>query len=155
MYTIQGKTWPIRHMLFMLSPCMTIRILHGSHIATFREPSTYLDGSHCSREKGLPTQFIAHRLTDPRVHTQFLSQVNPWSSRLKPNFYRWQATRLTEPIYQYAIGTFNTCSRGPTHRSLTNTGGGYSLEGVSFSHTTLWHSQPAVSTFQLRASPGL
>jgi hypothetical protein len=29
--------------------------------------------------------------------------------------------------YQHAIGMFNTCSRGPTHRSLTDTGGGYNL----------------------------
>jgi hypothetical protein len=29
------------------------------------------------------------------------------------------------PIYQHTIGTFNTCSRGPIHRSLTDTGGGY------------------------------
>jgi hypothetical protein len=32
--------------------------------------------SHCSQEKGLPTQSIARRLTDPRVRIQFLSQAN-------------------------------------------------------------------------------
>jgi hypothetical protein len=50
---------------------------------------------------------------------------------------------------------FNTCSRGPTHRSLTDTGGGYNLEGVDFSHTTPRSSQPVVSTFHLRALPSL
>jgi hypothetical protein len=35
------------------------------------------------------------------------------------------------PIYQHAIDTFNTCSRGPTHRSLTETGGGYNHLRVS------------------------
>jgi hypothetical protein len=39
-------------------------------------------------------------------------------------------------LYQYAIGTFNTYSQGLTHRSLTNTGGGYNLEGADFPHTT-------------------
>jgi hypothetical protein len=32
---------------------------------------------------------------------------------------------LPVPYHRHAIGTFNTCSRGPTHRSLTDTGGGY------------------------------
>jgi hypothetical protein len=32
---------------------------------------------------------------------------------------------LPGPYLQHAIGTFNTCSWGPTHRSLTDTGGGY------------------------------
>jgi hypothetical protein len=36
-----------------------------------------------------------------------------------------QLHRLTRPIYHHAIGMFNTCSRGPTHWSLTDTGGGY------------------------------
>jgi hypothetical protein len=39
-----------------------------------------------------------HRLTDPWVRTQFLSQANQWSSRLKPSFCWWQATRITGPI---------------------------------------------------------
>jgi hypothetical protein len=51
--------------------------------------------------------------------------------------------------------TFNTCSRGPTHRSLTDTGGCYSLGGADFPHTTPRPSQPAVSTFHLRAPPDL
>jgi hypothetical protein len=44
---------------------------------------------------------------------------------------------------------------GPTHRSLTDTGGGYSLEGVHFPHTTLQPSQSTIFTFHLRALPGL
>jgi hypothetical protein len=39
--------------------------------------------------------------------------------------------------HRHEIGTFTTCSRGPTHRSLSDTGGGYSLEGDNFPHTTL------------------
>jgi hypothetical protein len=45
--------------------------------------------------------------------------------------------------------------RGPTHRSLTDTGGGYNLEGVDLPHTTLRPSQLAISTFHLRVPPGL
>jgi hypothetical protein len=66
-----------------------------------------------------------------------------------------QLHQLTGLIYQHAIGTFNTCSQRPTHRSLTDTCGGYNFEGADFSHHTLCHSQPMVSTFQLRATLGL
>jgi hypothetical protein len=62
---------------------------------------------------------------------------------------------LLGPYHQHEIGTFNTCSRGPTHQSLTDTGGGYNLGGASFPHTTPQPSQPVVSPFHLRAPPGL
>jgi hypothetical protein len=76
----------------------TIRISCGQRIATFHESPTDLDGFHCSRERWLPTQSSTHRLTDPRVGIKFLSQANQWSNKLKPNFYRLRATRLTGPI---------------------------------------------------------
>jgi hypothetical protein len=44
---------------------------------------------------------------------------------------------------------------GPTHRYLTDTSGGYNLVGADFPHTTPWPSQPTISTFNLRAPPGL
>jgi hypothetical protein len=44
---------------------------------------------------------------------------------------------LLGPCHQHAIGTFNTYSRGPTHRSLITTCEGYNLEGAGFPHTTL------------------
>jgi hypothetical protein len=54
----------------------TIRILRGQHIATIREVINSDGQSHCSQEKGLLTQSIAQRLTDPRVRTQFLSRAS-------------------------------------------------------------------------------
>jgi hypothetical protein len=36
------------------------------YVATFHEAPIDLDRSHWSREEGLPTQFTAHRLTDPQ-----------------------------------------------------------------------------------------
>jgi hypothetical protein len=50
---------------------------------------------------------------------------------------------------------FNACSWGPTHQSLTDIDGGYNLGGASFPRTTLWPSQPAVSTFHLSAPSSL
>jgi hypothetical protein len=54
--------------------------------------------SHYSREKELPTQSPAHRLTDLWVHTQFFSQANQWSSGESQNIYQQLATRLTGPV---------------------------------------------------------
>jgi hypothetical protein len=76
----------------------TIHISRGPHISTFHEMPTDLDIFHCSREKGLPTQCTTRRLTNPRVHTQFLSRANQWSRGCKPSSCRWPPTRLTGPI---------------------------------------------------------
>jgi hypothetical protein len=84
------------------------------------------------------------RNKDSRLHPQhdgwpicgsppsFSLPHNQWSNRLKPNFCRWQATKLTGPIYQFVIGTFNTCSRGSTHRSLAGTGRATTLKVLAF-----------------------
>jgi hypothetical protein len=68
------------------------------YVATFRETPTDLDKSHCSREKGLPTQSTARRLTDSRAHTQLLSWASQWSRERKPSSWRWPTTRFTGPI---------------------------------------------------------
>jgi hypothetical protein len=62
---------------------------------------------------------------------------------------------LLDPYHQHEIGTFNTYSRRLTHRSLTNTGGGYNLGGVDFPHVTHRPFQPAISPFHLRAPHSL
>jgi hypothetical protein len=43
----------------------------------------------------------------------------------------------------------------PTHRSLTDAGGDYSLWGAGLRHTTFRPSWPMVSTFHLRVPPDL
>jgi hypothetical protein len=134
---------------------LIIRISCGPRIATFHEVVNSGGQSHYSREKGLPTQSTARRLTDLWIRTQFLSQDNHWSCGGKTTLCWRQATRLTGPIYQHAIGTFNTCLWGLTHRSLNNTGGGYNLGGADFPYTTPRPSQPTVSTFHLRVPPDL
>jgi hypothetical protein len=82
--------------------------------------------------------------------------LQPWSrgERFRPSGYTATSVYWGH-THQYAIGTFNTCSRGPTHWSLTNIGGGYSLRGAGFSHITPRLSQPTVSNFHLGAPPGL
>jgi hypothetical protein len=158
MYTLQGKTRPTRHTLFTLSSRMAL-----DH--TYLTWSTYSNLSWVSDRFGwIP---LLPRNRDFWLHPQyadwpicgsppsFSSPHSQWSSMLKSRFCRWQATRLTGPIYQYAIGTFLTCSWGPTYQSLIDTGEGYNLGCADFSHTIPQPSQPAASTFYLRALPSL
>jgi hypothetical protein len=66
-----------------------------------------------------------------------------------------QLLGLPGPYHRHVIGTFNTCLRGPTHWSLTDTGGGYNLEGADFPYTTPRPSQLTVSPFHQWAPPDL
>jgi hypothetical protein len=111
--------------------------------------------SHCSREKGLTTQSPARRLIDPRVRTQFLSRANQWSSGESQTFINSKLLGLPDPYHRHAIGTFNTCSWGPIKRSLTDTGGGYNLEGVGLPHTHSLTFPTSCLPFSLVAPPGL
>jgi hypothetical protein len=153
MYTLQGTS--DQHATHF--PCLVriwpsnIRISHGPHIATFHEVVNSDGQSHYSQEKGLRTKSTAQWPIDPWVHTQFLSWASHWTNWGKVTLYWCQATRLTGPIYQHAISTFNTFSWGLTHWSLTNTGRGYSLGGAGFPHITTQPSQLTDSTFHLKS----
>jgi hypothetical protein len=98
--------------------------------------------SHCSRGKGLPIQSTARRLTDPWIHTQFLSRANQWSSGESQTSINSRLLGLLGPYYQHAIHTFNTCSWVSTPRSLTDTGSGYHIENLEIA-TSLSLSFPS------------
>jgi hypothetical protein len=71
------------------------------------------------------------------THLSFSPKHNHWSNALKPNICgRTCYIGLLGPYHQHVINTFNTCSRGPTHWSLTDTGGGYNLGGAGLPHHT-------------------
>jgi hypothetical protein len=100
MYTLQGKPYQhathIPHSVHVWS--QTKCISRDQHIATFREVINSGGQSHCSWEKGLPTQSTARRLIDPWVHTQFLSWASHWSSGAKATICWRQVTRLIRPM---------------------------------------------------------
>jgi hypothetical protein len=66
-----------------------------------------------------------------------------------------QLLGLSGPYHRYAIGTFNTCSWGPTEQSLIDTGGGYNLRGASSPHTYSPTFPSSCLPFPLVAPPGL
>jgi hypothetical protein len=62
---------------------------------------------------------------------------------------------LLGPYHRYAIGTFNTCSWGPTERSLIDTGGGYNLRGAALPRTHSSIFPTSCPHFPLVAPAGL
>jgi hypothetical protein len=99
---------------------------------------------HCSQKKVLPTSPLSPakwpRLNfspNTTIETVCLSQA-PVDSRL---------LGLLGQYHQQAISTFNTCSRRPTHRSLTDTDKCYNLEGASLPHHTPQPSRTTVLHF--------
>jgi hypothetical protein len=100
-------------------------------------------------------------MTKPDQHvTCFLCSVHVWSRIIRISCGPHIATLHTivnsdgQSHYSRKKGSRHN-PRGPTHRSLTDTGGGYNLGGADLPHTTPRPFQPAISTFHLRAPPGL
>jgi hypothetical protein len=114
---------------------MTIRISRGPHIATFHTVVNRFEQIYCTREEGLPTQFTARRPSDLRVCTQLLSHNSQRAVGQSQAPVDNRLLGLPGPYHRYAIGTFNTCSQGPTERSLIDTVGGYNLVGAGLPHT--------------------
>jgi hypothetical protein len=149
MYTLQGK--PAQHApriprsVYVWS--QTIRFSRGQRITTLHIVINRFEQIHCSREEGL--------LTNPH-HTDWLvcGSVPSFCPIIANEAVgKRQASidnrllGLPDSYLQHVIGTFNTCSRGPTHRSLNDTSGGYNLRGAGFSHLTPRPSQPTVLHF--------
>jgi hypothetical protein len=90
------------------------------------------------------------RQTGPAVilgHLILPPSQQPWSRGVVSVKWLHSYISLLVPYHQLVIGTFNTYPRGPTHRSLTDTGRGYNLEGVGFPHSTPQPPQPTVLPF--------
>jgi hypothetical protein len=137
--------------------CILLALVHICHTYTFRGQSLYVATFHAdpteldrftTPEKKCSRLHLSAWLSGPWNPPQFLSQHNYWSSALKPNIY-WQTgyISLLGPYHQHVISTFNTCSWGLTHRSLTDIGGGYNLGGVGLPHHTPRPSQPTFLCF--------
>jgi hypothetical protein len=151
MYTQQGKTRLTHHTLSTFGPRMTL-----DH--TYLMWSTYsnllwIHQQICTdplppRRRAPNTMHNSTSIWSAGPYLASLPQ-QPMGQWEKTSFYWQPGNKLIRPISPHVIGTFNTCSCGLTHQSLTDTGVGYSLRGVDFSHITPWPSQPTVSPFQL------
>jgi hypothetical protein len=114
----------------------TIRISRGPHIATLHEVINRVEQDNCSREKMLPTQSTACWLTDPWVHTQFLSRANQWRSGGKTKHLLTAATRLTGPISLACEQYVQYLLAGANPSVLNRHRWGCNLGGAGLPHTT-------------------
>jgi hypothetical protein len=146
---MQEKTRLTRHMLFTLSLCIAL-----DH--TYLTWSIYNNLSRSHQQSFTVTAPEKKKFLTTSQYTDWLIYGSP-SSFSPPHNHRSSGENhitvnnrligLLGPYHQHAIGTFNTCSRGPTHRSLTNTGEGYNLGGADLPHHTPQPSQPMVLHF--------
>jgi hypothetical protein len=134
---------------------MTIRISRSLHIATFHTVVNRFEQIHCTREEGLPTQSTARRPSNTRVRTQLLSHNSQRAVRKSQAPVDNRLLGLPNSYHQHAICTFNTYSRGPTERSLIDTGGGYNLGGAGLPHIHSSTFPTSCPHFPLMAPPGL
>jgi hypothetical protein len=105
--------------------------------------------------KGLPTQSTTRRPSDPWVRTHLLSHNRQRAVEKSQAHVDNRLLGLPSPYHRYAIGMFNTCSRGPTERYLIDTGGCYNLGGAGLPHTHFPTFPTSCPHFPLVASPGL
>jgi hypothetical protein len=142
-----GETQPTRHMPSTLSPCMVL-----DHTYLTRSMHSNLCHSH---QQSWAVPLLLRKRAPDTIHstpTDWSMSPYPVSLSSQP-MKQWGQIQhcvdghlvgLPSPYHRHAIGTFNTCSWGLTHRSLTDTGGGYNHEGAGFPHST---SQPTVLPF--------
>jgi hypothetical protein len=158
MYTPQEKarpTWRIRFPRQSTYARCTLPVGSPRMWQPFMKSSAVIDRATAPEKKG--SQHNPQHTGWPIIGSipSFSPEAAIEAVGVKPPYVDNQLLGLPGPYHRHAIGTFNTYSRGPTHQSLTNTGGGYNLGGAGFPHTTSRPAQPAISPFHLRAPPSL
>jgi hypothetical protein len=153
MYTLQRK--PDQHVTRIPRSVrvwsQTIRISRSQRIATFHEVVNSDGQSNCSRKKG---SWHNTQHTGWLIHgsiSSFSSKTTIEAVGVKSPFIDGRLLGLPGLYHRHAIGTFNTCSWGPTHRSLTDTDGGYNhlrappnlrLSNVNIASGKKWQEAP-------------
>jgi hypothetical protein len=129
MYTLQGKTWPIRHVCF-------------SHQSAYVQRTRTAGGSRMwqpftSHWQSWTESLLLRKRAPDTIHSTSTDRsVGPYPVSLpsqpmkkwrKPNIYRQHATRLTGPYHQHVIeylltginpSVLNRHKRGLPHRNL-------------------------------------
>jgi hypothetical protein len=155
MYTLQGNPDTHNTYTFHASPCMPfVRFLRV--IPVRDNLSRWLNRVgqiHCSREKVLPIPPLSPvewpmgptlvSLPNTTIEVVHLSQT---SIDEQATSVYWTHITSMNRLHRF------TCSRGLTHRSLTDTGGCYNLRGVGLPHHTPRPSQPTVLHFPPKSS---
>jgi hypothetical protein len=149
-----GEIWSIRHTHFTLGPCMAL-----DH--TYLIWSAYNNLSWVISSVGRILLLLRKSALDftsqpGRVaygtHLSFSPNTTIEAVGLSQASVDGRLLVLLSPYHQYAINTFNTCSRGPIYWSLIDTGRNYNFEGADLPHHTRIPSQPTVLRFPPKSS---
>jgi hypothetical protein len=124
MYTLQGKTRLTRHTLSTLDSrivldhtSLVVCVGNLSLVPTMSKHAPTPEISLGDQKQTGPVVALGHLIPPP--------MQQPWSrgERFWPSGYTATSTYCAHKL-QYVIGTFITCSWGPTHWSLNDIGGG-------------------------------
>jgi hypothetical protein len=152
MYTLQGKTRSTRHTLSTLDPHRvpdhTSHMIHVGNLSLVptRTKHAATPGRSLGDQRQTGPAIVSGHLILPPSRQPCSRGEIFWPSGYTPTSAYWAHIPACDRYVQCL---------GPTHQSLTDTGGGYNLGGAGFPHHTPRPSQPAVSTFHLRVPPSL
>jgi hypothetical protein len=137
MYTLQGKTWPTRHICFDTSPRTSgVRFLRAVPVrGNFLRVTDRVGRILLLLRKSSPDSTSQPSWVFRGTHLSFSPKTVIEAAGLSQASVNNMLLGLLRSYHRHAIGTFNTCSRIPTPRSLTNTGGGYHIENLEMTTT--------------------
>jgi hypothetical protein len=120
----------------------------SSYVAIFHADSTELD-------RFIGPEKTAHLLTDLWVLPVSLPRQSSKQSPKANYLSRTNYIYLLDLYFQHVVSTFNTYSRGTTHRFLTDIDSDYHLEDADFTHHSSRPCQLKVLHFSLMVLSGL
>jgi hypothetical protein len=158
MYNLLGKTWPTQHVRFprqstyaqctlpVGGPRTWQPFMRHWHIWTDPTAPEKKGSRHNRQHAGRPIRGSVPSFSpEPANEAGGVSQAPDGDQLLD----------LSGPYHRHMIGTFITCSWGSTHQFLTDTGGGYNLEGAGLPHTHSPTFPTSCLPFPLVAPPAL
>jgi hypothetical protein len=137
MYTLQGKTWPTWHVRFPCQSTYARCTLPADSPRTWQPFTNHRQGW---TDALLPRKSAPDSTSQPGwvvrgTHLSFFPNIAIEAVCLSQAPVGSRLLGLPGPYHWNEIGTFNTCSRVPTHRSLTDTRGGYHIENLRIATT--------------------
>jgi hypothetical protein len=153
MYTLQGKPDTYDTHAFHFSPrTPLVSFLRAVPVrGNISCRPNRVGWMHYSWERNAPDSTSLLGWVARGTHLSFSLNTTIEVVCIKPSIYWWTYyINLLGTYLQHVISTFNTCSWGPTHHSLTDTGMGYNLRGAGLPHHTLSPSQPTIFCFPPR-----
>jgi hypothetical protein len=137
MYTLQRKTQPTRHVRFPRQSTYAWRTLPTGSPCTSQP---FVSHQHGWTDALLPRKSALDSTSQlgwvvRGTRLSFSPNTVIEEVRLSQASIGGRLLGLSGPYDRHAIGTFNTCSRVPTFRSLTDAGGGYHIEKLGIATT--------------------